>query len=315
MALIQRYSTELSVHAGVNQNESTSIAQIVDDVAVIKRQDEDEKRYFNSLNDRLEELLHQFDHLDLTNKKIRDELNLLITSWGIGGENRTRLLQELDVLTGHLSEQNLRKIIAQVETKIFEEQTRLTDRITSMFLDVFNLYDEKNQILFDLTKQLDDEFDRIETRWKISNTQVKSHDDDYQKQSAKFRSYLSEWSQIALDKQILLNEIQTLREQYNLRLAYNQEEINEWKRLLNRVSQESDSFYRDYLEAVKQQLQIDYEQMINEQQDDVEIEMKTRLKEIQEKIQMGLSIDDNGSKADGIVFLCLSFSFRRATTT
>ena len=294
MALIQRYSTELSVQAGVNQNESTSIARIVNDVAAIKRQDEDEKRYFNSLNDRLEELLHQLDHLELTNKKLRDELNLLITSWGIGGENRIRFLEEIDVLIRHLSEQNLRKVIAQVETKIFEEQTRLIDRITSIFLDVFNLYEDKNQILFELTKQLEDEFYRIQTRLNISNAQVKSHDDDYQKELTKFRSYLSEWSQIALDKQNLLNEIQSLREQYNLRLAYNREEINEWKRLLNRVSQESDHFYRDYLETIKQRIQMDYEQMAKEQQNDVEIEMKTRLKEIEEKIQMGLPIDENG---------------------
>ncbi len=127
----------------------------------------------------------------------------------------------------------------------------------------------------------------------ISHSQIQSHDDDYQKELTKFQTYLSEWSHITLDTQNLLNEIQTLREHYNLHLAYNQEEINEWKRLSNHISQESDNFYRDYLEAIKQQIQIDYKQMVKEQQDDVEIELKTRLKEIQEKIQMGLPIDEN----------------------
>jgi DNA repair exonuclease SbcCD ATPase subunit len=296
MALIQRYSTELSAYAGANRNDSTSIAQVVNDVAAIKKQDEDEKRYFNSLNDRLEELLRSLDDLELANKKLRDELNFLITSWGIEGENRIRFLQELDILTQHLSEQNRRKVIAEAETKIFEELTRLTDRITSVFLDVFNSYEDKNQILFDFIKQLEDELYKIQIRLNISNNQVKSHDDDYQKELTKFRSYLSEWSKIALDKQNLLNEIQALKEHYNLRLAYNQEEINEWKRLLNRILQESDNFYRDYLETIIQQIQLDYEQLAKEQQNDVEIELKTRLKEIEEKINMGLPIDENDER-------------------
>ncbi len=135
---------------------------------------------------------------------------------------------------------------------------------------------------------------KIHLRLDVSHAQVKSHDDDYQKELAKFRSYLSEWSKIALDKQYLLNEIQSLREHYNLRLAYNQEEINEWKRLLNHVSQESRNFYQDYLETIKQQIQNDYEKMAKEQQMDVEIELKTRLQEIEDKINMGLPIDENG---------------------
>jgi len=314
MALIQRYSTELSAYAGTTHNDNTLIAQIVNDVTAIKRQDEDEKLYFNSLNDRLEGLLHSLDDLELANKNLRDELHFLITSWGIGGENRLRFLQELDVLTQHLSEQYRRKIIAQVETKIFEEQTQLTDRITSIFLDVFNSYEDKNQILFDLINQLDDELHKIQIRLNISNAQIKSHDDDYQKELSKFRSYLSEWSQIAFDKQNLLNEIQSLKEYYNLRLAYNQEEVNEWKRLLNRISQESNNFYRDYLETIKQQIQIDYEQMVKEQQNDVEIELKTRLKEIQEKIHMGLPIDENGLNSNSnsitLIFIFYFLHFR-----
>jgi len=302
MALIQRYSTELSAYTGTNHNASTSISEIVNDVAAIKRHDEDEKYYFNSLNDRLEEFLRSLDDLELANKNLRNELNLLITSWGIGGENRIRFLQELDVLIQQLSQQNLRKVIILVETRIFDELTRLIDRITSIFLDVFNSYEDKKQILFDLIKQLEDELHKIQIRLNISNIQIKSHDDDYQKELTKFRSYLSQWSQITLDKQNLLNEIQTLKEYYNLRLSYNQEEINEWKRLLNHISQESNNFYRNYLETIKQQIQIDYEQMIKEQQDDVEFELKTRLKQIEEKIQSSLSIDENGLDSNSIIF-------------
>ena len=117
---------------------------------------------------------------------------------------------------------------------------------------------------------------------------MKSHDDDYQTELVKFRSYLAEWSQLALDKQYLLNEIQSLRERYNLRLAYNQEEIKEWQRLLNRISQESKNYYRDYLDTIKQQIQMDYQQMAKDQQIDVEVQLKSRLKEMEEKMSVWL---------------------------
>ncbi|CAF3857712.1 unnamed protein product [Rotaria sp. Silwood1] len=299
MALIQRYTTELSVRAATSRqihDDIQSVGQVLNDVAAVKRQDEDEKRYFHSLNNRLEDLLHDLNGLEIANKKLRDDLNLLITNWGIGGENRVRFLQELDEIIQRLGEQNRHKITFHAQAKIFDEETQVIDRVTAVFIDVLNLYRDKSQILFDLTNELEEELRKIRFRLDISNAQVKSHDDDYQKELEKFRSYLSEWSQLALDKQNLLNEIQSLKECYNLRLAYNQEEINEWQRLLNRISQESKNYYRDYLDTIKQKIQIDYEQMAKDQQMDVEIQLKTRLKEIQDKIDMGLPIDENAER-------------------
>ncbi|CAF0831166.1 unnamed protein product [Rotaria sp. Silwood1] len=296
MSLIQCYSIALSSIAGANhliQDDNTLIAQILNDVATIKQQDIDEKRYFHTLNDRLEDLLHYLDDLELGNKNLCNNLNLLIANWGIVEESHAQFLHELDNLLQYLSEQNRRKISVQIETKIFDEQIQLTDRIQSIFLDVLNSYNEKHDILHDLINQLENESDKIQLRLDISNNLIKSHVDDYQKELTRFRFYLSEWSQMTLDKQNLLNEIQSLKEHYNLRLGYNQEEINEWKRLLNRLTQDSKNFYQDSLEIIKQQLQIDYEQMLKEQQMDVEIELITQLKEIQNKIHMNLSIDEN----------------------
>ncbi|CAF2796747.1 unnamed protein product [Rotaria sp. Silwood2] len=296
MSLIQRYSIEHSSITGANhqiQNDNTSIAQIVNDVAAIKQQDVDEKCYFHSLNDRFEDLLHYLDSLELGNRNLGNNLNLLITNWGIAEESHAQFLHELNNLLHNLSEQNRCKIIAQIETKIFDEQIRLTDRIQAIFLNVLNSYNEKHDILFYLINQLENESHKNQLRLDISNDLIKSHEDDYQKELTRFRFYLSEWSQMALDKQNLLNEIQSLKEYYNLRLRYNQEEINEWKRLLNRLTQDSRNFYRDSLETIKQQLQIDYEQMLKEQHMDIEIELITKLKEIQDKIHMNSSIDEH----------------------
>ncbi|CAF1119985.1 unnamed protein product [Adineta ricciae] len=299
MALIHRYTTDFSTHATphyqTNDNR-TSISQVANDISSIKKQDDDEKRYLHSLNDRLEEFLHGLDALELANKKLCDELNYLISSWGTGGENRTRFLEELDQMTGHLSKQSRQKAIFHAETKVFEEQALLTDRVTAVFLDVRRLYEDKQQFLLDYLRQLEDEYHKIQIRLELSNGQVKAHDDDYQKELAKLRSYLAEWSQIALDRQKLLIEIQSLREHYNLRLAFNQEEINEWKRLLNQITQDSTNFYRDYLETIKQQIYDDYAKMAKEQQMDIEAEMKTRLNEIQEKIKMGILVDENDER-------------------
>ena len=298
MALIQRYTTELSTQTAINRqihDAGQSLEHVLHDVATIKRQDDDEKRYLHSLNDRLENLLRHLDQLEIDNKKLRDDLNALITSWGIGGENRARFLEELNEIIRRLSEENRRKIIFQAEAKIFDEQTQITERVSVVFIDLLNLYRDKCQILFDLTHELEDELRKIHIRLDVSNAQLNSHDGDYQKELTKFRTYLAEWSQLALDKQHLLNDIQSLKERYNLRLAYNQEEINEWQRLLNRISQESKNFYRDYLDTIKQQIQLDYEKMAKEQQLDIELELKGRLKEIQDKIELGVPVDETGS--------------------
>ncbi len=117
MALIQRYTTELSTHAGTSRQiyeDTQTVDKVLNDVATIKRQDEDEKRYFHSLNNRLEELLHHLDDLELGNKKLRDELHFLITTWGIDGENRAQFLHDLDNLIQHLSKQNHLKTISQI---------------------------------------------------------------------------------------------------------------------------------------------------------------------------------------------------------
>ena len=250
---------------------------------------------FIRLNDRLEELLRHLDDLEKANKALRDDLSGLISSWGIGGENRARFLQELDVIIRRLSEENRRRILFQAEAKLFDEQSQLTDRISVVFIDVMNLYRDKCHILADLTNELEEELRKIRLRLDVSHAQVKSHDDDYRNELAKFRSYLAEWSQLALDKQHLLNEIQSLKERYNLRLAYNQEETNEWQRLLHRISQESKNFYRDYLDTIKQQIQMDYEQMAKDQQIDVEVQLKARLKEIEEQVHQGLPMNEQGS--------------------
>ena len=297
MALIQRYSTELTTRAGSSRHtheENQAVEHVLNDIAVIKRQDEDDQRYLHSLNDRLEDLLRHLDGLEQANKALRDDLSALISSWGIGGENRARFLQELDVIIRRLSEENRRRILFQAEAKLFDEQTQLTDRVSVVFVEVMNLYRDKCHILADLTNELEEELRKIRLRLDVSHAQVKSHDDDYRHELTKFRSYLAEWSQLALEKQHLLNEIQSLKERYNLRLAYNQEEINEWQRLLNRISQESKNFYRDYLDTIKQQIQMDYEQMAKDQQLDIEVQLKGRLKEIEDRVQQGLPMNEQG---------------------
>ena len=284
MALIQRCSTELSACARSSHYDSqSSIEQIINDVTKLKRKDDEEKHYFNSLNNRLEEFLVELGHLELANKQLRDELNLLITNWGIGGENRVEFLRELDRLIRQLSEENLRRVVAEGECKIFDELTRAIDRFTWIYLEISRLYEEKTEFRIELIKQLENQLEKIEQRLNQSHLQVQTHDEDYRKELVKYHSYLSEWSRISTEKQELLNEIQTLREYANLRSAFNEEELNEWKRLLTRTSQDSEQFYRNYLETIQQQIQIDYEQMAKEQQDEVEMELKRRLEKIQTK--------------------------------
>lgn len=308
MSLIQRYSTELSTCSNSNRQHS-SIEQIINDVTTLKRKDDQEKQYFNSLNNRLEELLVNLNHLEFDNKRIRDEFNVLINNWGIGEDHRREFLGELDRFTRQLSDESLRRAIVEGETKIFDELTRFTDRLASIYSDIFHLYDDKKEFLIELIKQLEYQLDKIEQRLNQSHFQLENHDEDYRKELEKYHSYLLEWSRITTDKQELVNEIQTLREYANLRSAFNQEELNEWKRLLTRTSQDSEQFYRNYLETIQEQIQRDYEQMVKEQQDEVESELKRRL----EKIQMKFSMEEKGLMTI-VMFRSSCFFFVRSET-
>ena len=298
MALLQRFTTEVSSHVGTNQqmrHGNNGLERVGNDIAAIQRHDDDEKRYLHSLNDRLESLLGYLDGLEVTNKKLTNEVNSLIVNWGLTGD-LGRFLQELEATTRHLSEENRRKVLLHAESKLLSGQTQLTERVAGVFVEVLNFYRDQTQLFDELTRDLEEEFRQIQHRLTISNSLVKSTDDDYQKELNKFRNYLAEWSRIALEKQHLLNEIQTLKERYNLRLAYQQEEINEWKRLLTRIGNESKNFYRDYLDTVKQQIQMDYQQMAKDQQVNVELQMKTRMKEIEDQITHGSITDGTGKR-------------------
>ncbi|CAF0815397.1 unnamed protein product [Didymodactylos carnosus] len=300
MALMQRFTSTVSAQntAGIIHDVMSDDggSKIIKDITVIQNRDEMEKQHLHSLNDRLEDLIGYLDSLELANKQLSDDIHSLIDSWGITGENRFRLLQDLDQTLSKLKDINRKKIIFNVESKIFDEQAEFLNRLSSMYIDVLNLYKDKCNIIKDLQFELEDELKKIQHRLQLSDQQVKKLDEDYRNEIEKFRQYMIEWSQLALDKQHLLNDIQSLKEQYNLKLAYNQEEIQEWQRLLQRFSHDSKNYYKDYLETIKQQIYNDYEQMAKEQQQELEQTLKTRLSEVQKKISMGVPISDQNEQ-------------------
>jgi chromosome segregation ATPase len=296
MALIQRYTADFTSQVGTHQqlrDEHSASSTLANQIATIKRTDVDEKRYLHSLNDRLENLLGYLNRLESTNKTLHMDVNELIRNWGIETD-RNEYFNSLTDVTRRMSNENRRRVHALAETKLFSVQTELTDRVSSVLIDVLNYYREQMQMFDEWSQQLDDDYRQIQHRLTMSNNQVKSFDDDYRKELTRFRGYVAEWSQIALDKQHLLNEIQSLKEQYHLRLAYHQEELNEWKRLLTRASHESTNFYRDYLDTIKQQIQLDYQQMAKDQHTNMEHEYETRLKDVKEQFRLGRAIDSTG---------------------
>ncbi|CAF0750941.1 unnamed protein product [Didymodactylos carnosus] len=300
MALVQRFTSTVSAQhtAGGTYDliSGDGTANVLKDIATVQNRDLMEKQQLNSLNDRLEDLIGYLDGLEAANKQLSDDIHSLIDSWGITGENRFRLLQDLDQVLSRLKDTNRNKIILNVESKIFDEQAEILNRISAMYMDVLNLYQEKYSIIKDLQGELEDEFRKIQHRLQLSDEQVKKLDQDYRAELEKFRQYMIEWSKIALEKQQIVNEIQSLKEQYNLKMALNHEEILEWQRLLQRFSHDSTNYYKDSLETIKQQIYNDYEQMAKEQHLEIEQTLKTRLSEIQEKVSRGLPMSDQGEQ-------------------
>lgn len=298
MSLTQRCLTEIPYLVNNNypvNNDSKLITWLMNDIATCKQQDVDEKRYFHELNNRFENIFHYLDNLQLDNKKKCDELQLLINTCAFYGEVYVEFLQELNKLPKRLLEESSKKIVTEIEIKIFDMQVKLVNRVQNIYLDVINAYSHKYQILCDSIRQLEKDLNKLQSQLDITDKEIQCCNDDYRHELTRFRSYLLEWIEIISDKQNLLDEIQSLKKYYELRLHYNEEEINQWNDMINRISLESRNFYLESLKAMKQQLQIDYEQMLKEQQMDIEIEFARQFNQMQARFHRNVAIHVDGS--------------------
>ncbi|CAF4224832.1 unnamed protein product, partial [Adineta steineri] len=107
------------------------------------------------------------------------------------------------------------------------------NRTVALYGNIQDMYKSRQDNLRNLVDRLQDELNRIIQRERVSEEETSSTRDDLIKEFNKFRERLQDWLRLVIDKQTLLDDIQSLRERLNLVNALNEEEINEWKRLLD----------------------------------------------------------------------------------
>jgi hypothetical protein len=94
------------------------------------------------------------------------------------------------------------------------------------------------------------------------------------------------------DKQTLLDDIQSLRERINLINALNDEEINEWKRLLDQSKDDSISFYREELTNAIRDIKRDYSKQAKKFQDELEYQIEGQLRMVEGQLKQTPGLAD-----------------------
>jgi hypothetical protein len=147
------------------------------------------------------------------------------------------------------------------------------------------MYKRKQENLRNLIDRLQEELNRIIQRERASEEELVTTRDDLIKELNKFRERLQDWLRLVIDKQTLLDDIQSLRERINLINALNDEEINEWKRLLDQSKDDSISFYREELTNAIRDIKRDYSKQAKKFQDELEYQIEGQLRMVENQLK------------------------------
>jgi hypothetical protein len=158
-------------------------------------------------------------------------------------------------------------------------------RAAALYSNIQDMYKRKQENLRILIDKLQDEFNRIAARERTSDEEVSTTRNDLLKELNKFRPRLQDWLRIIVDKQTLLDDIQSLRERLNLINALNEEEINEWKRLLDQSKDDSILFYREELTNAIRDIKRDYSKQAKKFQDELEYQMEGQLRMVENQLK------------------------------
>lgn len=250
-----------------------------------------EKDELRHLNDRFSHFLASIEQLKRVGEQLQAQLKDEFARWGILPRDETELKQIID----QLNDRGIKHATDQVHLRAAEQETAVLSRTAALYGNVQDMYKRKQENLPHLIDRLQEELNRILQRERASEEELVSTRDDLIKESNKFHERLQDWLRLVIDKQTLLDDIQSIRERINLINALNDEEINEWKRLLDQSKDDSISFYRDELTNAIRDIKRDYARQAKKFQEELEyqIEGQLRLVENQLKQMPGL--------ADGLV--------------
>jgi biopolymer transport protein ExbB/TolQ len=240
-----------------------------------------EKEELRHLNDRFSHFLANIEQLKRINEQLQSQLKDEFSKWGILPRDENDLQQ----IINQINDRAIRRATDEVRSRAAEQETGILNRTTALYGNIQDMYKRKQENLRNLIDRLQDELNRIVQRERLSDEEISSTRDDLIKELNKFRERLQDWLRSVVDKQTLLDDIQSIRERINLINALNEEEINEWKRLLDQSKDDSILFYREELTNAIRDIKRDYSKQAKKFQDELEYQMEGQLRMVENQLK------------------------------
>jgi hypothetical protein len=240
--------------------------------------EKDELRY---LNDRFSQFLANIEQLKQINGQLQAQLKDEFSKWGILPRDEN----ELQKIINQINDRAIKRANDEVRSRAAEQESAILTRAAALYSNIQDMYKRKQENLRILIDKLQDELNRIASRERTSDEEVSTTRNDLLKELNKFRPRLQDWLRIIVDKQTLLDDIQSLRERLNLINALNEEEINEWKRLLDQSKDDSISFYKEELTNAIRDIKRDYSKQAKKFQDELEYQMEGQLRMVENQLK------------------------------
>jgi hypothetical protein len=251
---------------------------------LVKRErdrDVKEKEELRYLNDRFSHFLANIEQLKKINEQLQAQLKDEFSKWGILPRDENELKQ---IIT-QINDRAMKRANDEVRSRAAEQESAIINRAAALYGNIQDMYRGKQENLRNLIDKLQEELNRILQRERASDEEVSTTRTDLLKELEKFRQRLQDWLRIVVDKQTLLDDIQSLRERINLINALNDEEINEWKRLIEQSKDDSISFYKDELTNAIRDIKRDYSKQAKKFQDELEYQIEGQLRMVENQLK------------------------------
>ncbi|CAF2980904.1 unnamed protein product [Rotaria sp. Silwood2] len=248
-----------------------------------------EKEELRHLNDRFSHFLANIEQLKRINEQLQTQLKDEFSKWGILPRDENELQQTII----QINDRAIKRATDEVRSRAAEQETAVVNRATALYGNIQDMYKRKQENLRHLIDKLQEELNRIIQRERGSEEELSSIRDDLIKELNKFRERLQDWLRLVIDKQTLLDDIQSLRERINLINALNDEEINEWKRLLDQSKDDSILFYREELTNAIRDIKRDYSKQAKKFQDELEYQIEGQLRIVENQLKQMPGLTDS----------------------
>lgn len=283
---------KLDFDVGTNSRSSTSTNEDVGKAMELVQRERDrdvkEKEELRHLNDRFSHFLSNIEQLKRINEQLQAQLKDEFSKWGILPRDENELKQ----IINQINDRAIKRATDEVRSRAAEQETAVINRTVALYGNVQDMYKRKQENLRNLIDRLQEELNRILQRERLSEEELTSIRDDLVKELNKFHERLQDWLRLVIDKQTLLDDIQSLRERINLINALNDEEINEWKRLLDQSKDDSILFYKEELTNAIRDIKRDYSKQAKKFQDELEYQIEGQLRMVENQLKQMPGLTD-----------------------